>query len=80
MEAHLSQFTRHLVETLDCIRYAVYRFETFTYDLVDHNLGKCELQANSVNPARVKGDTHAGSDNQGILPLATRQGCFCPLS
>ena len=25
-----SQFTRHLVETLDRIRYAVRRFETFT--------------------------------------------------
>ena len=28
---HLSsQFTRHLVETLNRIRYAVYRFETLT--------------------------------------------------
>ena len=53
---HLSsQFTRHLVETLDSIRYAVYRFETFTYDPVDRDPRKCELQANSVSiPRRVR--------------------------
>ena len=51
---HLSSlFTRHLVETLDRIRYAVYRFETFTYDPVDRDPGKCELvQTNSVSILR----------------------------
>ena len=45
MQVHLSsQFNRHLVETFDRIRYAVYRFETFTYDPVDRDPGKCELQ------------------------------------
>ena len=39
-----SRSTRYVVETLDCIRYAVYRFETFTYDSVDRGPGKCELQ------------------------------------
>jgi hypothetical protein len=78
-----SHFIRHLVETLNRIRYAVYRFETFTYDPVDHDPGKFELQTNSVNPAtgpKVKGGAHTGSDAQDILPLATRQCCFCPLS
>ena len=44
IQAHLSsQFSRHLVETLDRIRYTVHRFEMFTYDLVDRDPGKCEL-------------------------------------
>jgi hypothetical protein len=46
------QFTRHLVETIDRIHYAVYRFETFTYDLVDHDSGKCELQIIRVSIRR----------------------------
>jgi hypothetical protein len=64
MQVYLSQFSRHLVETLDRIRYAVYRFETFTHDPVDRDPGKCELQTKCVNPttaARVKGDTHINS-------------------
>ena len=47
-----SQFTRHLVETLDRIRYAVRHFETFTNDLVDRGPGKCELRTNSVSIPR----------------------------
>ena len=48
MQIHLSsQFRRHLVETLDRIRYAVCRFEAFTYDPVYCDPGKCELQTNS---------------------------------
>ena len=47
-------FTRHLVETIDRIRYAVHQFETFTHDLVDRDSGKCELQTISVNPTRGK--------------------------
>ena len=43
-----SQFTRHLVETLDRIRYVVYRFEAFTYDPVDCDPGKCELHRQCV--------------------------------
>jgi hypothetical protein len=38
-----SQFSRHLVETLDRICDAVYRFEAFAYDPVDGDPGKCEL-------------------------------------
>ena len=45
-----SQFSRHLVETLDRIRYEVYRFETFTYGPVDRDPGNCELPTNIVNP------------------------------
>ena len=79
-----SQFTRHLVETLNRIRYAVYRFEAFTYDLVDCDPGKCELQTNNVSiprrGARAKGDTHTNSRKQGISPQLTSQFCFCPLS
>ena len=53
MQVHLSsKFARHLVETLDRIRYVVCRFETFTYDPVDRGPGKCELQANSVSIPR----------------------------
>jgi hypothetical protein len=53
IQVHLSsKFTRHLVETLDRIRYAVHRFETFTYDPVDRSPGKCELQTNSVSISR----------------------------
>jgi hypothetical protein len=48
MQVHLSsQFSRHLAETLDSVRHAVYRFETFAYDPVDRDPGKCELQTNS---------------------------------
>ena len=43
------------METLDRIRYAVRRFEAFTYDLVDRDPGKCELQTNNVSiPRRVR--------------------------
>jgi hypothetical protein len=50
MEIRLSsQFTRHLVVTLDRISYVVHRFEAFTYDLVNRGPGKCELQTNSVS-------------------------------
>jgi hypothetical protein len=38
-----SKFSHHLVETLDRIRYTVYRFEAFAYDPVDRDPGKCEL-------------------------------------
>jgi hypothetical protein len=44
MQIHLSpQFSRHLMETLDRIRHAAYRFEAFTYDPVDRDPGKWEL-------------------------------------
>ena len=78
-----SQFSHHLVETLDRIRYAVYRFETFTYDLVYRDPGKCELQTNSVNPttgARAKGDTYTNSRKQDVFPQVTGQFYFHPLS
>ena len=77
-----SQVTHHFVETFDCIRYTVDRFQTFTYGPINCDSRECELQT-SVNPTRgtrAQGYTHAGSDNQGILPLATRQCCLCPLS
>ena len=84
MQVHLSsQFSRHLVKTLDRIRRTVYRFEAFTYDAVDRDPGKGELQTNMVNPttdARVKGDTHTSSRKQGIPPQVTSQFCLCPLS
>ena len=85
MQVHLSsQFTRRLVETLDCIRYAVNHFEAFTYDPVDRDPGKRELQTNKcVNPttgARAKGDTHTESREQGISPQVTGQFRFRPLS
>ena len=56
MHVHLSsQFSRHLVETLDRIRYAVHRFEAFTYDLVDRDPRRFELQTNRVSiPRRVR--------------------------
>jgi hypothetical protein len=56
MQVHLpTQFTRHLVETLDRIRYAVHGFEAFTYDPVDHDPGKFELKTNSESiPRRVR--------------------------
>ena len=41
-----SQFSRHLVETLDRICDAVHRFETFTYRPVDHSFWMCELHYN----------------------------------
>ena len=45
VQVHLSsQFSRHLMKTLDRIRYAVYGFEAFAYDPVDRDPGKCELQ------------------------------------
>ena len=71
-----SQFTDHFVETVDCIGYMAYRFQTFTYGPINYDSGKGELQTTSVNltrGTRAKKDTHAGGDNQGILPLATRQ-------
>ena len=37
------------MQTLDCIRYAVYRFELFTYDLVNRDPGKYELQTNNAS-------------------------------
>ena len=86
MQVHLSsQVTRHLVETLDRIRYTVCHLETFTYDLVGRDPRKSELQTNSLSiPQLVREQkelaTHAGSDRQSILPLATRQCCFRPLS
>ena len=39
-----SQFSCHVVETLDRIRDAVGLFQIFTYDPVDRDPGKCELQ------------------------------------
>ena len=53
MQVYLSsQFSRHLVEALDRIRYAVYRFEAFAYDPVDRDPGKCELQTIRVSIPR----------------------------
>ena len=80
---HLTfQFTRHLVETLDRIRYAIHRFEALTYDLVDRDPGKCELRTNSVNPTsvRAKEGTHTNGGKQGISPQVASQFCLCPLS
>ena len=39
-----SQFIDHCVETFDCIRYTVDRFQTFTYDPINCDSGKCELK------------------------------------
>ena len=39
-----SQFTYHFVETFNCVRYMVGRFQTFTYSTIDCDSGKCELQ------------------------------------
>ena len=66
-----SHFTRHLVETLDRIRCAVHRFETFTYNPVDNDPGKLELQTNSVSiPRRVR-------ERKEILTLrATNKASF----
>ena len=38
-----SQFTRHFVETFDCIRYTADHFQTFTYGPINCDPGKCEL-------------------------------------
>ena len=66
-----SHFTRHLVETLDRVHWAVYRFETFTYNPVDNDPGKLELQTNSVSiPRRVR-------ERKEILTLrATNKASF----
>ena len=55
VQVHISsQFSHHLVETLDRIRYAVHRFKTFAYSPVDRDPGKCKLESNSVSiPRRV---------------------------
>ena len=43
-----------MVETLDRIRDVVHLLQMFTYDLVDHDPGRCELQTISVSiPRRV---------------------------
>jgi hypothetical protein len=39
-----SQFTHHFVETFDRICYTIDRFQTFTYDPMYCDSGKCELQ------------------------------------
>jgi hypothetical protein len=53
MQVHLSsQFSRHLVEAQDRIRYAAYHFEAFTYYPVDRDPGICELQTINGNPTR----------------------------
>jgi hypothetical protein len=43
------QFTHHFVETFDCIRYMVDRFQTFTYDPINCDSGNCELQTIRVS-------------------------------
>ena len=49
-----SQFNRHLVETLDRIRDTVRLFQKFTYDPVDRDPGKRELQTIRMSiPRRV---------------------------
>ena len=44
-----SQFTHHFVETLDCIHYTADRCQTFTYDPINCDSGKCELQIMRVS-------------------------------
>ena len=61
-----SQLSRHLVEALDRIRYAVYRFEAFAYDPVGREPRKRELQTISVTISFCSGTlrgTHASSDD-----------------
>ena len=38
-----SQFAHHFIETFDCIRYTVDRFQTFTYGLINRGSRKREL-------------------------------------
>ena len=74
MQVHFfSQFHRHLVETLNGIRYAVHRFETFTYNSVDRGPGKCELQTNSMSIPRRVGEQKEiphYSQNPRRLPMS----------
>ena len=46
------QFTHHFVETFYCIRCTVDRFQTFTYDPINSDSGKCKLQTISVSTSR----------------------------
>lgn len=45
----VSQFTCHLMETLDHIRYEVIHFETFTYSLIYCDSREYELHISSVS-------------------------------
>ena len=59
-----SQFSYHFVETFDRVRHTADRFESFTYDPINRDSGKCELQTIRVSVSRnTNENTHAGSDN-----------------
>ena len=43
------QFTVHLLETLDCIRYAIGRFEMIAENPINCESRGCKLQTNRVS-------------------------------
>ena len=66
------QFTVHLVETLNCIRYAIGHFEMVAESVISRESRGGKLQANEVSGqrggTRTKEDTHIESGNRGIYP------------
>ena len=46
------QFIHHFEEAFDCVRYIVDHFQTFTYDQINCESGKCELQTIRVSITR----------------------------
>ena len=46
------QFVVHLVETLDCIRYAIGRFEMVAKSAINRDSRGCKLQTNGVSSQR----------------------------
>ena len=46
------QFTVHLVETLDCVRYTIGDFETVAESVVNRESRGCKLQTNEVSSQR----------------------------
>ena len=59
------QFTVHLVETLNCIRYAIGHFEMVAESIINRESRGGKLQANEVSGqrggTRTKEDTHIES-------------------
>ena len=51
----LSPSTHHFEETFDCIRYTLDRFQTFTYNPINCDCGKCELQTIRVTVSIPRG-------------------------
>ena len=46
------QFAVHLLETLECIRYAIGHFETVTESVINRESRGCKLQTNGVSNQR----------------------------